>query len=435
MVDILPFNGLIYNENKIGNISDVISPPYDVIPTSLRKKLYDAHTYNIINLTLPKGNTSERYRRAKKILTDWINKNILKFDTDRCFYIIEESFHLNNELRKIMGFIGLTRLEPYSEFQIIPHEQTSFKVKEDRLNLLSECRANFGLVYTLYNDSQNKILNILEDTLRKDPFISTPAGYDPTLGFKLWKITDIDKLDEIISIMKDKKLLIADGHHRYETSLAYKDKHNKSNSKKERNPSGTGHPEDFILTLYVESSQNDLTIFPTYRTVRFKNYPGLEKMAGKLNDFFDIEADTLQPTSYLNKRLSKSKSRGLSSFFLYGENKKLYFLTLKPSSIDSRPYAKPANKEYLKTDVNILHEFLLQKISDLYKIEKISYTHSIDTVIENIDHKRFDIGVLLNPPTIKELEKICTSGYLMPEKSTYFYPKPCSGLIMYGFGQ
>ena len=433
MVDILPFNGLIYNENKIGNISRVISPPYDVVSATLKKKLYNAHPYNIINLILPKGSAGERYRRAKKILTDWINKNILKFDNDRCFYIIEESYHLNNKLKKIMGFIGLTKLEPYSKLQIIPHEQTSFKIKEDRLKLLSNCRANFGLVYTLYNDNRNRILNILKDTLQKNPFIDTPAGYDSTLRFKLWKVTDTGKINKIINIMKDKKLIIADGHHRYETSLAYKEKHNKPDSKKGRNLPGPG-PEDFILTLYVESGQNDLLIFPTYRTIKFKNYPGLEKVMVNLTDIFDIEAYTLKPASYLNKRLLKSKSRGLKSFFIYGENKKLYFITLKRSSAaDIRTLARSTSGLYLNTDVNILHKFLMDKITALYKIEKINYTHSIDNVIENIDSKKFDIGVLLNTLTVKELEKICMSGHLMPEKSTYFYPKPCSGMIMYKF--
>ncbi|MBU2562896.1 MAG: DUF1015 domain-containing protein [Actinobacteria bacterium] len=430
MVDILPFNGLIYNKNKIGNISEVISPPYDVVSAALKKKLYNAHPNNIINLILPKGRGGEKYIRAKKILTYWINKNILKFDNDRCFYIIEESFHLNNKIKKIMGFIGLTRLESYSKLRIIPHEQTSFKIKEDRLKLLSKCRANFGLVFTLYNDSQNKILDILKDTLQKNPFIDTTAGYDSTLGFKLWKVTDTGKINEILNIMKDKKLIIADGHHRYETSLAYSDKYNKLNRKKGKNLPG---PEDFILTLYVESSQNDLLIFPTYRTIKFKNYPGLEKVLVKLADIFDIEADTLKPASYLNKRLLKSKSKGLKSFFLYGENKKLYFITLKPSSADIRTYTRPINGEYLNTDINILHKFLMDKITALYKIEKIDYTHSIDNVIENIDSKKFDIGVLLNTLTVKELEKICVSGYLMPEKSTYFYPKPCTGLVMYKF--
>lgn len=431
MVDILPFNGLIYNENKIGNISQVISPPYDVVSPTLKKKLYNTHPYNIINLILPKGSAGEKYIKANELLTDWIKKDILKFDKDRCFYIIEESYYPGSKRKKILGFIGLTELEPYSKSQIIPHEQTSFKIKEDRLKLLSKCRANFGLVFTLYNDNLNKITDILKNTMQKKLFKDTPAGYDSTLGFKLWKITDMEDVKKIINIMKDKKLIIADGHHRYETSLAYRDEYKKLNRKKGQNLPG---PEDFILTLYVDSGQNDLLILPTHRTIKFKNYPGLEKILDKLTDIFNIEADTIKPALYLNKRLLKSKSRSLKSFFLYGENKKLYFITMKPSSIGFTTYAKSVDREYyLNTDINIFHKFLMEKISALYKIEKIDYTHSIDNVIDNIDRKKFDIGVLLNTPTVKELEKICMSGHLMPYKSTYFYPKPCTGLVMYKF--
>ncbi|MBU4314558.1 MAG: DUF1015 domain-containing protein, partial [Actinobacteria bacterium] len=315
MVDILPFNGLIYNKNKIGNISEVISPPYDVVSAALKKKLYNAHPYNIINIILPKGRSGEKYIKANELLTDWIKKDILKFDKDRCFYIIEESYYPDSKRKKILGFIGLTGLEPYSKSQIIPHEQTSFKIKEDRLKLLSNCRANFGLVFTLYNDNLNKITDILKNTMQKKLFKDTQAGYDSTLGFKLWKITDMEDVKKIINIMKDKKLIIADGHHRYETSLAYRDEYKKLNRKKGQNLPG---PEDFILTLYVDSGQNDLLILPTHRTIKFKNYPGLEKILDKLTDIFNIEADTIKPALYLNKRLLKSKSKGLKSFFLYG---------------------------------------------------------------------------------------------------------------------
>jgi len=431
MVDIMPFNGLIYNENKIGNISQVISPPYDVVSPALKKKLYNTHPYNIINLILPKGTAGEKYIKANKLLTDWIKKDILRFDRDRCFYIIEESYYPGSERKKILGFIGLTRLEPYSKSQIIPHEQTSSKIKEDRLKLLSKCRANFGLVFTLYNDNLNKITDILKNTMQKKHFKDTPAGYDSTLGFKLWKITDIEDIKKIINIMKEKKLIIADGHHRYETSLTYRDEYKKLNLKREHNLPG---PEDFILTLYVDSGQNDLLILPTYRTIKFRNYPGLEKILDKLTDIFNIEEDTIKPAPSLNKKLLRSKSRSLKSFFLYGENKKLYFITMKSSPTGSTTYTKPGDSEYyLNTDINILHKFLIEKISTWYKIEKIDYTHSIDNVMENIDRKKFDIGVFLNTPTVKELEKICMSGYLMPEKSTYFYPKPCTGLVMYKF--
>jgi len=434
MVDILPFNGFVYNKDKIGNISGVISPPYDVISTSLRGKLVNSHPNNIVNLILPKGSGDDKYTIAKKLLDEWIKKQILKFDNDRCFYIIEESFYLNNKLKKITGFIGLTRLEPYSRLQVMPHEQTYSKIKEDRLKLLSFCRTNFDPVYTLYNDSKNKIPGILKETQRQNPIMDTSAGYDTTLRFRVWKITDKEKIDNIIKIMKDKKLIIADGHHRYETSLAYKEKYNKTDKKRGQNPSATG-PEDFILTLYVESSQGALIIFPTHRNIKFKSYPGIEKIMGSLARTFDIEIDTLKSTSYLTKKLLKSKSRGLKSFFIYGENKKLYFITLKASFATGITRTRTTNESYLNTDVNILKEFIVNKIAGPYQIEKINYTHSIENAIENIDSKIFEIGILLNAVTVKELEKICMAGHILPEKSTYFYPKPSSGLVMYKLDQ
>src|SRR4030043_556947 len=376
MVDILPFNGFVYNKDKIGNISGVISPPYDVISASLREKLINSHPNNIANLILPEGNGDDKYTRAKKLLDEWTKEQIPKCDNARSFYIIQESFYLNNKLKKITGFIGLTRLEPYSSLQVIPHEQTYSKIKEDRLKLLSFCRTNFGPVYTLYSDSKNKIPGILKETQRDNPIMDTSAGYDPTLGFKVWKIADEEKIDKIIRIMKDKKLIIADGHHRYETSLAYKEKYDRRDKKRDQNPRAA-FPEDFILTLYVESSQNDLTIFPTYRNIKFKRYPGIEKIIASLSDIFDIEKDTLKSAPYLIKKLLESKSRGLKSFFIYGENKKLYFITLKKSFTAGINRAGSTSGSYLKTDVNILQEYLMDKRSEEHTSELQSRLHLV----------------------------------------------------------
>lgn len=430
MVDILPLNGLFYNENKIRNISNVISPPYDVISPPLEKMLYNLDPYNIINLILPKGSNKEKYKNSNKILNNWIENNILKYDSKKCFYIFEENFYMGSKRKKILGFVGLTKTEPYSKLKIIPHEQTILKLKQDRLNLLASCRTNFGLVYTLYNDNQNKILDIFKNTVQKKPFMDTPAGYDSSMNFKLWRISNISDIEEIKKIMRDKKLIIADGHHRYETSLAYKEE---CDSLKNKGNQSLSNPEDFILTLYIESSQKDILIYPNYRIIKFKNYPGLENILEKLNIYFNIETEILKSYKYLEKRLLQSKSKGLRSFFIYGEDKKLYLLTLKSSIGDIYSNKKPFSGEYLNLDVNILHNLILEEIETQFKIEKIDFTHSLDRAIENIDNQKFDIGILLNAPTVKELERICMSGHLMPHKSTYFYPKPCTGLVMYKF--
>ena len=430
MVDILPLNGLFYNENKIRNISNVISPPYDVISPTFEKKIYNLDPYNIINLILPKGDSKEKYKNVNKILNNWIENNILKFDSKKCFYIFEENFYVGSKRKKVLGFIGLTKIEPYSQSRIIPHEQTILKLKQDRLNLLASCRTNFGLVYTLYNDNQNKILDIFKNTIQKKPFIDTPAGYDHSLRFKIWRISNISGIKEIIKIMRYKKLIIADGHHRYETSMTYKEE---SDSLKNKGSQSLPNPEDFILTLYIESNQKDILIYPNYRIIKFKNYPGLENILEKLNIYFNIEAEILKSYKYLEKRLLQSKSKGLKSFFIYGEDKKLYLITLKPSVGNIYSNKKLAGGEYLNLDVNIVHNLILEEIETQFKIEKIDFTHSIDRAIENIDNQKFDIGILLNAPTVKELERICMSGHLMPHKSTYFYPKPCTGLVMYKF--
>ncbi|MEA2015181.1 MAG: DUF1015 domain-containing protein [Actinomycetota bacterium] len=431
MVDVAPFRGLFFNEEKAGKISKAISPPYDVIPAALENNLHNYSKYNIINLTLPEGKIPLRYKRARELLNDWVNKKILKFDNDKCFYVFMENFPLDGKIRKIFGFIGLTRLEPYSRSEIMPHEKTSSKVKRDRLGLLSECRTNFGPVFTIYNDSNHKIKNILEIKMKEEPIVNLKPNYDPSLNFKLWKVSDTENIDKITGIMKENKLIIADGHHRYETSLKYKnihERHLKNNKEKKKS-----YPEDFVLTLYIDSSQNDFLILPTYRMIKFHNYPGIEEFINKISYTFDIEEKSHKSASYINEKLSTSKSKGLKSFFLYGMENKIYFITLKPIYMKNITYRKKGKINYSTMDVNILQKFLTEYISNWYKIKKISYSCSTGEVLNNINRRKYDVGIFLNAPTANELEKICESGYLMPEKSTYFHPKPCSGLVMYKF--
>jgi uncharacterized protein (DUF1015 family) len=430
MVDIIPFRGFTYNKNKVGNISKVVSPPYDVISADLKKELYNLHPYNIVNLILPAGSGKDKYIEAKKTLAAWIEKEILKPDEDTCFYIIEESFIQDSKIKKISGFIGLTKLEPYSEAHIIPHEKTSSKVKEDRLKLLAECRMDFGMVHTLYNDKKNKINNILQNNLNKSPVIDIKAGYDLNLGFKLWKITDSKYINEIIKFMKDRKLIIADGHHRYETSLNYRNSLLKLRNKNKTNKI---YPEDFVLTLYINNSQNDFIVLPTHRILKFKNYPGLEKIADTISVFFHIKKETLKSTNYIYKKLLESKSRGLKSFYLYDETKRIYFITLK-SKYSRVPHdIKDMSRYCSNMDINLLNKFFMEKLTDRYETTGIDYTHSMEDIIKNVNSGKFNIGIFLNAPTVEEIEKICSAGCIMPEKSTYFYPKPCTGLVMHKF--
>ncbi len=180
----------------------------------------------------------------------------------------------------------------------------------------------------------------------------------------------------------------------------------------------------------MESSQKDIEIYPTYRMIKFKDYPGLQKILGKISDYFTVEKLNKFPdSSGLNVRLNKAISSGATSFYIYGEDS--YCLTLKPGQSFMAGSARESGR--YDTDVSILHELLLKQVNCRYKIDEISYSNSFDTIKSSIDEKDFQIGIFLNPPSINDLENICYTGQLMPQKSTYFFPKPCSGLIMYKF--
>lgn len=433
MVDILPLNGLFYNLDIYTDLSNMISPPYDIISPEMNKKLQNQNPYNIVNLILPQDNNKKnKYEVAKDTLQNWINRNILKVNSKKCFYIIEERFTINNKKRKIIGLIGLTRIEPYYTKKIIRHEKTLSEPKQDRLSLLRSCRTNFGLVYALYNDLQKELYSITNSEIYKKPFIDITAGYDLTLKFKLWRISNINTINKVIKLMKGKNLLIADGHHRYETSLMYKNELSVSNS----TDKNSFRPEDYILTLYVDSSQKDISILPTYRMIKFKSCPGLKEILEKIANYFYIEIPKIESKNFfndINEKLQKSKLEGKKTFIIYSKEKKFCFLTLKFNTNTVYPVHNNINLEYEILDVNILHKFLLNKIKYEYGIEKIEFTHSIKEVKENINNSKFDIGIILNPPAITTLEKLSTAGILMPQKTTYFYPKPCTGLVMYKF--
>jgi uncharacterized protein (DUF1015 family) len=431
MVEILPLSGFFYNKDKIKSFSDVISPPYDVIHKSLRKKLYSLDPYNIINLILPRGRCIEKYKNAREILKKWTDDEILIFDQKKCFYVFEENFSADGKIKNITGFVGLTKIEPFSISNIIPHEKTQPKPKRDRLNLLKNCRTNFGLIYTLYRDHQKSIAKILKKVMLKKPFIDTAAGYDHSLNFKIWKIYETQYIKKLVKIMKGKKLIIADGHHRYETSLIYKQKYTNI-MRKDKNHKK--RPEDYIMTLYIESSGKDIFIHPNHRLIKFNNHPGIDKILEKIKENFSIETVTIDSPEYIKKRLLEAKSKGIKSFFVYGGPEKLYYITLRSPAANTAGFTKKFKVgKFLNIDINILKEFLVDELVRDFEIKKISYTHYISNAFKEVNSKKFDLGIFLNALTVKEIEKLSATGNILPDKSTYFYPKPCTGLIMYKF--
>jgi len=288
MVDVKPFAGLQFNNKKVSDISGVIAPPYDVISAQLRETLKSTSSFNIVNLTLPEDNPpSDKYNVAKNMLQKWIDDNILIFDEKNCFYLLEEQFTENGKIKSFTGFIGLLKVEEYGKGKVLRHEKTLSKPKEDRLKLLTACRTNFEFIYTIYNDSNNAFVQLIDNIKKVDPLIDTGAAYDKTLKFKLWKISDESIIAEIVDKMKAKTLLIADGHHRYETSRLYRQQILENNSPSQDAATGS-LPEDFVLCLFVSSGQEDIAIHPTHRLIKFNKELSPAELKEKMEKYFDI---------------------------------------------------------------------------------------------------------------------------------------------------
>ncbi|MBN2073116.1 MAG: DUF1015 domain-containing protein [Actinobacteria bacterium] len=414
----------MFNENNVKDFSMVISPPYDVISPELKEKLRNANEHNIVNIILPDGKNCKKYTNASTLLDRWINEGVLVTDDRECFYIIEISFKTGHDTSKIKGFIGLTKIEPFEDGNIIPHEKTLSAPKEDRLKLLKKCMANFGMIYTLYHDNENKISQILDSVSSNGPFMDVSPYYDSKLHFRLWRACDKKDIIGIKTHMKDRKLLIADGHHRYETSMIYRNK----NIKDRKNINESFFPGDYILTLYMESSQKNIKIYPTYRMVKFSNFPGIAGITEILGDLFKPAAIGSVNHERIVSLLDCAKSAKEKAFVISGKDSAyhLKYLKTRDDIVDIR-------QKYDNLDINILHNVLLKTLEKKLGILNTGFTNSAEEVFYNVRKNIFDIGIFLNTPSVSEMEEICLSGYLMPQKSTYFCPKPCTGLVMYKF--
>jgi uncharacterized protein (DUF1015 family) len=444
MVDILPFNGLRFDLHLTGDLSKVIAPPYDIISPMQKQQLKDQSQYNVVNLTLPDdSNDKSRYENAKMTLQDFIKKGILKVDPEKCFYILEESFiDDDGSLKSFTGFIGLLKIEDYGVGKVLRHEKTLSKPKEDRLNLLNACRTNFEFIYTIYNDSDAGIWDIIDNEKKSEPLISSNAEYDPLLKFKCWKISDEKILSAIVKAMKSKTLLIADGHHRYETSRLYRET---VPAKAQAYIGKTAdeeniRPEDCILSLFVSANQKDISIHPTHRLIKFDRKINPEEIAQKIGKYFTIEEISAE-VSDISGKMSSCVDSGKKCICIVFNRQTCFFATLKPNlaaaynELNINP--EPFDEDYENLDVNILHKLLLSALLKDYEIAEIKFIHTVSEVIDTIDDKTqgtdFDAGFILNAPSIQTVENLSDKGLIMPQKSTYFYPKPCSGLVMYTF--
>ncbi|HXV27913.1 MAG TPA: DUF1015 domain-containing protein [bacterium] len=430
MVDFKPFRAWHYNPDKI-KFQNVIAPPYDIISGEKQKDLYARSPYNCIRLILNReeGGDSEsqnRYTRARDFFEVWRRENILIQDQNPHFYLYGQTFEdpRDGSFRKRFALLGCLRLEAFEKGVVIPHEKTLAKPREDRRKLLDATHANFSPVFGLYEDAENKLAACFSRVTQSSPYLDVTD--EEKVQHALWMIDDPKTIREIQNRLSQNKIFIADGHHRYQTALDYaRDKHLQEGISSE-----TFMPYDFRLTALVEFNDPGLVLLPTHRIL--SAWPGfdLSRALDTLAEFFKIEEC---PAEMLDEKIKYPAGEGEISFGLITE-KGSYFLSLSEpeNAIKAMGLHKPA--VWYKVDVNLLSELVL-KFCWKFPPERletlVQYTRSPGEARASVQQGKSIAAFLLKPPRVDALREMGKVHELMPQKSTYFFPKLASGLVFY----
>ncbi len=368
------------------------------------------------------------YACASDILKMWQDKGILKIEDKPAIYIYEEEFSVGNTRKSIKGIIARVQLEEFSKGIILPHEFTLSKAKEDRLNLMKATNCNFSQIYALYMDEKHTTLVTIDEQskVKADLEFTDETG----VTHRLWIETDEEIIAKLVADFADRKLYIADGHHRYETALNYR------NYCRENGISKPGDPQDFQMIYLVDMEHPGLVVFPTHRLVRDLPNFDKESVLEKCSEFFYI--DEKEGTDTMEEDLKKLYDEGKKAFGFYCGKGEWFLLTLKNIDIMSQ-MLPDVSKASQSLDVSVLHTLILEKIfgidkENMAKQINLTYTKFFTEAIDGVDKGEFQCSFVLNPTRVTEIRDVAAAGEKMPQKSTYFYPKMITGMVMNNLG-
>ncbi len=443
MAVIMPFKGLRYNDGKIKDLALVTTPPYDIIAPDDQNRYYENHPNNIIRIELGKdceddNEANNKYTRAGSYLDDWIKKKILVFEDMPALYIYDQEFAVSEyEYASRRGIIAAVKLSEFSEGVVLPHEYTMPKAKTDRYNLMSATNANISQIFSLYSDN-HRAASILDDYASSNP---PDINYINSLDIteRLWVVTDTNIINEAVCRFKDKQLFIADGHHRYETALNYR------RSMASKNPGHSGdEPYNYVMMTLVDMDDSGLLIHPTHRVIRGFHDLNTERFLQFAERYFEISKIEFNKSfgpgyipTQIKHSLEQSSAFGKSIGYFDGKGKWYYIFKLRdPSAVEKiLPEKSPALREL---DVTVLHSLILEPYfqidaENLSMEKSLLYTRNIVEAMNRVQFGEYQCAFIMNPPMVSQVKEVSLAGEKMPQKSTYFYPKPTTGLVMYKF--
>jgi uncharacterized protein (DUF1015 family) len=429
MAEIVPFQGLRYDPHQV-RLGDVVTQPYDKITPEMQTRYYDLSPHNLVRIILGRGGDTDTdkfnvYTRAAEYLHDWRSGGILKQDAEPSIYFYSQTFTIpgSRHLAERRGFIALQRLHDYADGVVFRHELTHSGPRADRLNLLRHTRAHFGQIFVLYNDPDAQIEQLLASD--EEPDISVLDEYE--VLHRVWRIYDAGIVESIQQLMREKKLLIADGHHRYETALAYRDE-----CRARTGSSDPNAPHEFVMMTFIRMESPGLVILPTHRIIQ--GLPGFdrERMLEEAKRFFDVRRiDQRTEKRSATTLLEEAGQRGTA--FVAVTRQGPYLMRAKKRALNDALSNLSSRQREL--DVVQLHKVLIERILGISEEAVRNQTHVKyeRDAFEAISWVRqgANVAFLMNPARIEQVRDIAFAGEVLPQKSTDFYPKLLSGLTIY----
>ena len=421
MAEVQPFKSIHYNTNIITELSKVVAPPYDVISKSQQEELYKKSPNNIVRLDL--NRESDPYPAAAAEMQRMLKENVLVQDDIPAIYPYFQTFNtLDGGTVTRRGFISWIRLEPFEAGVVLPHEHTLSGPKMDRLNLMKATKASFSQIFGIYGDPTKTIEKEYDKLAGQKPFLE--ANQDG-VNNKVHRITDGKLIGVFQKLLSGIPVYIADGHHRYETGLEYR------RQMREKNPQHTGNePYNFIMMYFTNIFDSGLVVYPTHRMLHSVAGFAEDKLMDAVKNYFDL----LQKSN-LAELAEILATSGPHSYGLVMPQKKYYLMKLKAGSDVLSIVKEDLPAPVKKLDVTLLHDYVLRQTLGISKEAQekklnINYTIEKSEVDDAVQSGKAQLGFIMNATKVEQVKEVADAGAVMPQKSTYFYPKLLSGLLL-----
>jgi uncharacterized protein (DUF1015 family) len=414
MAEIEPLRALHYDLEKTGGLQDVVAPPYDVIDAAERAELEARSLYNVVHIDLPRGN-GDMYQHAAELLARWREEGaVVEDDAPALWPLAQDYTGPDGQRRTRRGFLARVRVTDYGAGQIRPHERTHPGPKEDRLRLTRATKANLSPIFSLFSDPSGAAWDALARFTEQPPW-GEATDDDGTVN-RIWRVPEHNAIDQVTTALKDAELLIADGHHRYETARVYAEE------------IGGEGPHNYVLMCLVALQDPGLTVFPTHRLIRGLRAEQHETLADALRRDFDVEALDGNTTELVPESSPEVRFGYIDSHF-----KRPLMLTLKDPAIADRVLPDHA-EPYRRLDTAVLEALILKGAlsmtdEDIDHLSGLGYARDAEEALGLIETGQYDAAFFMAPTPVERVQAVAAAGESMPPKSTYFFPKVPTGLL------